>query len=171
GPAGRSADAAGRRRRGRQGAAGLRAGAVRLAADAGRHQGAVARSNRRPRQRLAARARGLRAASRRAARSVETAARAARRGSTQVLLPVARAARRPSNQALLPAARAARRPSNLARALSSLRGEMQRPRPDLASELERLQLDILPQPDDFTCGPTCLHAIYRYLGDEVPLDK
>jgi ABC-type bacteriocin/lantibiotic exporter with double-glycine peptidase domain len=31
--------------------------------------------------------------------------------------------------------------------------------------------DILPQPDDSTCGPTCLHAIYRYFGDEVPLDQ
>jgi hypothetical protein len=48
---------------------------------------------------------------------------------------------------------------------------MPRPRPDLASELERLQLDMLPQPDDFTCGPTCLHAVYRYYGDEVPLDE
>jgi len=35
----------------------------------------------------------------------------------------------------------------------------------------RLQFDILPQPDDTTCGPTCLHAIYRYFGDEVPLDQ
>lgn len=33
----------------------------------------------------------------------------------------------------------------------------------------RLRLDILPQPDDTTCGPTCLHALYRYYGDEVPL--
>jgi hypothetical protein len=32
-----------------------------------------------------------------------------------------------------------------------------------------LQLDILPQPDDTTCGPTCLHAVYRYWGDEIPL--
>jgi len=29
---------------------------------------------------------------------------------------------------------------------------------------------ILPQPDETTCGPTCLHAIYRYYGDDVPLD-
>jgi hypothetical protein len=36
---------------------------------------------------------------------------------------------------------------------------------------EKLKLDILPQPDDTTCGPTCLHALYRYLGDEVPLDQ
>ena len=44
-------------------------------------------------------------------------------------------------------------------------------RPDRAADLERLQLDILPQPDDFTCGPTCLHAIYRYWGDEVPMQQ
>ncbi|MBK7403990.1 MAG: hypothetical protein IPJ41_05025 [Phycisphaerales bacterium] len=30
---------------------------------------------------------------------------------------------------------------------------------------------ILPQPDDTTCGPTCLHAIYRYFGDEAPLEQ
>jgi hypothetical protein len=35
----------------------------------------------------------------------------------------------------------------------------------------RLQFDILPQPDDRTCGPTCLHAIYRYFGDEIPLSR
>jgi hypothetical protein len=33
----------------------------------------------------------------------------------------------------------------------------------------RLELDILPQPDDTTCGPTCLHAVYRYYGDDIPL--
>lgn len=33
----------------------------------------------------------------------------------------------------------------------------------------RLRLDILPQPDDRTCGPTCLHAVYRYYDDELPL--
>ena len=26
-----------------------------------------------------------------------------------------------------------------------------------------------PQPDDSTCGPTCLHAVYRYYGDRIPL--
>jgi hypothetical protein len=31
-------------------------------------------------------------------------------------------------------------------------------------------LEILSQPDDLTCGPTCLHAIYRYFKDPVPLD-
>jgi hypothetical protein len=40
-----------------------------------------------------------------------------------------------------------------------------------AADLERLQLEILPQPDDFTCGPTCLHAVYRYFGDDVPLAR
>jgi hypothetical protein len=42
-------------------------------------------------------------------------------------------------------------------------------RRDRASDLERLHFEILPQPDDFTCGPTCLHAIYRYWGDDVPM--
>lgn len=35
----------------------------------------------------------------------------------------------------------------------------------------RLNLDILPQPDEITCGPTCLHALYRYYGDELPLAR
>lgn len=34
----------------------------------------------------------------------------------------------------------------------------------------RLHLAIQPQPDDFTCGPTCLHAVYGYFGDAVPLE-
>ena len=33
----------------------------------------------------------------------------------------------------------------------------------------RLELDILQQPTDTTCGPTCLHAVYRYHGLELPL--
>lgn len=33
----------------------------------------------------------------------------------------------------------------------------------------RLQLDIHSQPDDVTCGPTCLHAVYRYFGDSISL--
>jgi hypothetical protein len=32
-------------------------------------------------------------------------------------------------------------------------------------------LDILPQPDGTTCGPTCLHAVYRYFNDDVPLPQ
>jgi hypothetical protein len=34
-----------------------------------------------------------------------------------------------------------------------------------------LPLDIRRQPDDTTCGPTCLHAIYRYHGDPISLDE
>lgn len=30
-------------------------------------------------------------------------------------------------------------------------------------------IEIQPQPDDRTCGPTCLHAVYRHHGDEVDL--
>jgi hypothetical protein len=33
-----------------------------------------------------------------------------------------------------------------------------------------LDLEIQRQPDDATCGPTCLHAVYRYFGDEIPLE-
>ncbi|HEY3964515.1 MAG TPA: C39 family peptidase [Planctomycetaceae bacterium] len=35
----------------------------------------------------------------------------------------------------------------------------------------KLRVEILPQPDDSSCGPTCLHALYRYYGDELPLDQ
>jgi hypothetical protein len=35
----------------------------------------------------------------------------------------------------------------------------------------RLRLDMLAQPDDVTCGPTCLHAVYRYYGDTIPLER
>lgn len=37
--------------------------------------------------------------------------------------------------------------------------------------MKHLPIDIEPQPDDVTCGPTCLHAIYRYYGDELPLSQ
>lgn len=33
------------------------------------------------------------------------------------------------------------------------------------------QLDMLPQPDDTTCGPTCLQAVYRYFDDPLPLRR
>ncbi|MDH3520187.1 MAG: C39 family peptidase [Myxococcales bacterium] len=35
----------------------------------------------------------------------------------------------------------------------------------------KLELEILAQPDDTTCGPTCLHAVYRYYGEEVALQR
>ena len=34
-----------------------------------------------------------------------------------------------------------------------------------------LPFNIHPQPDDATCGPTCLHAIYRYYQDPISLDE
>jgi hypothetical protein len=33
-----------------------------------------------------------------------------------------------------------------------------------------LDFAVDPQPDDVTCGPACLHGVYRYYGDEVSLD-
>ena len=44
-------------------------------------------------------------------------------------------------------------------------------RRDRAADLERLHLDIQSQPDDFTCGPTCLHAIYSYWGDQLAIEQ
>ena len=35
----------------------------------------------------------------------------------------------------------------------------------------RLPLATLPQPDETTCGPTCLHALYRYWGESEPLES
>lgn len=35
----------------------------------------------------------------------------------------------------------------------------------------RLHLDMPAQPDDSSCGPTCLHAVYGYYGDPMPLDQ
>ncbi|MGC1442062.1 MAG: hypothetical protein WA888_15760 [Burkholderiaceae bacterium] len=32
-----------------------------------------------------------------------------------------------------------------------------------------LTVDIRPQPDDETCGPTCLHAVYQYWNDGISL--
>ncbi len=34
-----------------------------------------------------------------------------------------------------------------------------------------LPVEILPQPNDQTCGPTCLHAVYRYWGENTSLDE
>jgi len=39
----------------------------------------------------------------------------------------------------------------------------------IARRLIRLPVRTLPQPDETTCGPTCLHAVYRYWGDDQPL--
>jgi hypothetical protein len=32
-----------------------------------------------------------------------------------------------------------------------------------------LPFEVAPQPDSTTCGPTCLHAVYRYFNDRVDL--
>lgn len=32
-------------------------------------------------------------------------------------------------------------------------------------------LQIRSQPDEMTCGPTCLHAVYHYYGLEMPLNR
>ena len=34
-----------------------------------------------------------------------------------------------------------------------------------------LTLEILPQPTDETCGPACLHAVYRFFNDPLPLGR
>src|SRR5690606_30033778 len=30
---------------------------------------------------------------------------------------------------------------------------------------------VEPQPDDVSCGPACLHGVYRYYGDSIDLDR
>jgi len=34
-----------------------------------------------------------------------------------------------------------------------------------------LTIDIMPQPDDTTCGPTCLQAVYRYFADPITIEQ
>jgi hypothetical protein len=34
----------------------------------------------------------------------------------------------------------------------------------------RLPVQTLPQPDETTCGPTCLHTVYTYWGETEPLE-
>ncbi len=38
-------------------------------------------------------------------------------------------------------------------------------------DLKSLNVEILPQPNDVTCGPTSLHAVYSYYGDIIPLKQ
>jgi glutathione synthase/RimK-type ligase-like ATP-grasp enzyme len=42
--------------------------------------------------------------------------------------------------------------------------------PWLAMKVQ-LNLKIRAQPDNATCGPTCLHALYGYYGEQLPLDQ
>jgi hypothetical protein len=51
-----------------------------------------------------------------------------------------------------------------------------RPESAAASESSSDRADVLPvqilaQPDDETCGPTCLHAVYRYWGESLSLEE
>lgn len=36
---------------------------------------------------------------------------------------------------------------------------------------EIIDFKILPQPTETTCGPSCLHAVYRHYGDTISLDQ
>jgi hypothetical protein len=36
---------------------------------------------------------------------------------------------------------------------------------------QRLNVRVLPQPNDTVCGPTCLHAVYRFYGETVSLNE
>lgn len=38
-------------------------------------------------------------------------------------------------------------------------------------EAKTLRLDIHAQPNDETCGATCLHAVYNYYDDDISLDE
>jgi hypothetical protein len=40
-----------------------------------------------------------------------------------------------------------------------------------AARPARLDFEVERQPDDVTCGPACLHGVYRHYGDEVPLER
>ncbi len=35
----------------------------------------------------------------------------------------------------------------------------------------RLSIDMAGQPDDVSCGPTCLQALYRYYGNDLPINQ
>ena len=45
------------------------------------------------------------------------------------------------------------------------------PAAESATASPRLHLGISSQPDDVTCGPTCLHAVYQYFGDDITLEQ
>ncbi len=41
----------------------------------------------------------------------------------------------------------------------------------MVEEIPFLELDIMMQPDETTCGPTCLHAVYRFYNDHKDLQE
>ncbi|MGC9324193.1 MAG: C39 family peptidase [Desulfomonilia bacterium] len=48
---------------------------------------------------------------------------------------------------------------------------MRKERETLSDAMGALNIDILPQPDDTSCGPTCLLAVYRYFGDDIEFSR
>ncbi len=59
---------------------------------------------------------------------------------------------------------------------AALRGPAQAPRGRTEAKRRpppviELPVHTLPQPDEVTCGPTCLHAVYAYWGDSEPLSN
>lgn len=38
-------------------------------------------------------------------------------------------------------------------------------------DVRTMRLDIHAQPNDETCGPTCLQAVYQYYDDLIPLQE
>lgn len=48
---------------------------------------------------------------------------------------------------------------------------MQCPLMNLVQFCRVIQISIKSQPDDITCGPTCLHAVYSYYKYHIPLGK
>lgn len=54
---------------------------------------------------------------------------------------------------------------------SSTRRQRARPRRSRPKpRLRQLALNVESQPNDVTCGPTCLHALYNYYGDDISLE-
>lgn len=43
--------------------------------------------------------------------------------------------------------------------------------PPPAGNPPKVEFDILPQPNNYTCGPTCLHAVLRYFGEKDTLSQ
>jgi len=43
--------------------------------------------------------------------------------------------------------------------------------PSMDALQNMMRLNIKPQPDDVTCGPTCLHALYNYYQDTVDMEE
>ena len=45
------------------------------------------------------------------------------------------------------------------------------PSPSPPAESKRIPLELPAQPSDTSCGPTCLHGLYRFYGRARPLDR